>query len=430
MSAAAEKSDDELRVDGVLSDEQVRVAVDRGYISAGEYRVADERIQPASLDLTLGKHAHRLRASFLPDREPVESKLEDLSQGTIDLRDGGFLEHNVPYLVELRERLALPEWLRASFLPDREPVEGKLEDLSQGTIDLRDGGFLEHNVPYLVELRERLALPDWLRAKANPKSSTGRLDVFTRVICDNSYLFDEIPRGYEGALYVEIVPISFPIRVREGLSLNQLRLMAGPTPRLSDDEIRDVHDRTPLLYRDGKPVQDLALSGGLLVSLDLSGDADGVVGYKARSHTRLLDMTGPPSDPADFWEPVRAERGQRIVLEPEAFYLLLSAEGISIPSEYAAEMVAYDPTSGELRTHYAGFFDPGFGFGPRSPEGSRAALEVRAHDVPFVVEHGQAVCKLGFERMAQPPQRLYGADVQSHYQNQATTLSKYFLAQK
>jgi dCTP deaminase len=362
--------------DGVLADEQLRDAVDHGFISAGEFRIADERIQPASLDLTLGKYAHRLRASFLPDREPVQAKLEDLSQGTIDLRDGGFLEHNVPYLVELRERLALP--------------------------------------PYL-------------RAKANPKSSTGRLDIFTRVISDNSYLFDEIPRGYEGGLYVEIVPISFPIRVREGLSLNQLRLMSGPTPRLSDEEIADAHERRPLLYRDGKPVQDLALSNGLLISVDLSGDSAGVVGYKARSHTRLLDMTGPPSDPVDFWEPVRAERGQRIVLEPEAFYLLLSAEGISIPPEYAAEMVAYDPTSGELRTHYAGFFDPGFGFGARSPEGSRAALEVRAHDVPFVVEHGQAVCKLGFERMAQPPQRLYGADVKSHYQNQATTLSKYFL---
>jgi dCTP deaminase len=302
-----------------------------------------------------------------------------------------------------------------------------LKELSQGTIDLHRGGFLEHNVPYLVELREQLALPEWLRAKANPKSSTGRLDVFTRVICDNSYHFDEIPRGYHGSLYVEIVPISFPIRVREGLSLNQLRLMAGPTPRLSDDEIRALHAQTPLLYRDGLAVTDLALSNGLLVSVDLSGDDEGVVGYKARSHTRLLDMTGAPSDPTDFWEPIRAERGQRIVLEPEAFYLLLSREGVAIPPQYAAEMVAYDPTSGELRTHYAGFFDPGFGFGARSPDGSRAALEVRAHDVPFVVEHGQAVCKLGFERMSTLPKRLYGADLQSHYQNQASTLSKYFI---
>jgi dCTP deaminase len=369
---------DQLRGEGVLADEQVRAAVDVGYISAGDFRIADEQVQPASLDLTLGEYAHRLRASFLPDREPVDAKLKELSQGTIDLHRGGFLEHNVPYL---------------------------------------------------VELRERLALPDWLRAKANPKSSTGRLDVFTRVISDNSYHFDEIPRGYHGSLYVEIVPISFPIRVREGLSLNQLRLMSGPTPRLSDDEIRAVHAQTPLLYRDGAPVTDLALSNGLLLSVDLSGDDDAVVGYKARSHTRLLDMTGSPSDPVDFWEPIRAERGQRIVLEPEAFYLLLSREGIAIPPQYAAEMVAYDPTSGELRTHYAGFFDPGFGFGAHSPDGSKAALEVRAHDVPFVVEHGQAVCKLGFERMSAQPKRLYGAELRSHYQNQMTTLSKYFLPQ-
>src|SRR4051812_23556911 len=226
--------------EGVLADTHIRAAIDQGFVSAGQFRIGDEQVQPASLDLTLGETAHRLRASFLPDREPVEAKLKDLSQGTIDLHRGGFLEHNVPYLVELRESLALPAWLRA---------------------------------------------------KANPKSSTGRLDVFTRVISDNSYQFDEIPRGYSGRLYIEVFPISFPIRVREGLSLNQLRFMAGSTPRLSDDEIRQVHDATPLLYRGAEPVHDLALANGLLVSVDLSGDADGIVGYKARSHTRLLDLT-------------------------------------------------------------------------------------------------------------------------------------------
>ena len=363
---------------GVLSDEHIRAAIDDGFITAGEYRVTDEQIQPASLDLRLGQTAHRLRASFLPDREPVEAKLKELGQGTIDLRDGGFLEHRVPYL---------------------------------------------------IELREQFALPDWLRAKANPKSSTGRLDVFTRVITDNSYQFDEIPRGYRGRLYLEVVPISFPIRVQQGLALNQVRFAAGPTPRLNDDDIRALHQRSPLLYRDDAPLpaDDLAVSNGLLLSVDLHGDDDGVVGYKARSHTRLLDLTlAEQHDPDDFWEPITAERGERIVLEPEAFYLLLSREGVSIPSDYASEMVAYDPTSGELRTHYAGFFDPGFGYGDASPYGSRAALEVRAHDVPFVVEHGQAVCKLGFEPMAAAASRLYGAAVASHYQNQGTTLSKYF----
>src|SRR3954469_4146073 len=299
--------------EGVLADVHIRAAIDRGFVSAGQFRISEGQVHPARLDLTLGERAHRLRASFLPDREPVEAKLKDLSQGTIDLHRGGFLEHNVTYL---------------------------------------------------IELREHLELPPWLRAKANPKSSTGRLDVFTRVISDNSYQFDEIPRGYTGRLYIEVVPISFPIRVAEGLSLNQLRLMAGPTPRLSDDEIQQIHQSTPLLFRDEEPLRDLSLANGLLVSVDLSGDAKGVVGYKARSHTRLLDLTSSErAEAVDFWEPICAERGQRIVLEPEAFYLLLSREGIAIPSSLASEMVAYDPTSGELRTHYAGFFDPGFGFG-------------------------------------------------------------------
>ena len=374
-------------VEGVLADAHIRAAIDAGYVIVDESRFSEKQIQPASLDLTLGDVAHRLRASFLPGADSVEAKLKDLSQGTIDLTQNGFLEYNVPYLIELREQLALPYWMRA---------------------------------------------------KANPKSSTGRLDVFTRVITDDNDQFDEIPREHRGRLFIEVVPISFPIRVNPGLSLNQVRFMAGSVPRLSDDEIRHIHRKSPLLYRDGKPVpvdalpfpgeRYLTVSNGLLVSVDLSGDEDGVVGYKARSHTRLLDLTTAERvEKTDFWEPVRAESGGRIVLEPEAFYLLLSREGIAIPPGLASEMVAYDPTSGELRTHYAGFFDPGFGHGKSAPEGSRAALEVRAHDVPFVIEHGQAVCKLGFERMIEPPSRLYGADVQSHYQNQVTTLSKYFL---
>jgi dCTP deaminase len=363
-------------ITGVLPDRLLGQAIDRGYLSAGDYRIAERQVQPASVDLTLGETAYRLRASFLPDREPVEAKLAELSQGEIDLHRGGFLEHRVPYLVELRERLDLPEWLRA---------------------------------------------------RANPKSSTGRLDVFTRLITDHNYLFDEVPAGYSGKLYLEVVPISFPVKVREGLSLNQLRLIAGTAPRLTDAEIAKTHAETPLLYRDGEPVMDLALSGGLLLSIDLTGAGTGLAGYKARSHTRLLDLTtGERLPPEDFWEPVHAERGERIVLDPEAFYLLLSREGVCIPPELASEMVAYDPTSGELRTHYAGFFDPGFGFGPHCPGGTRAALEVRAHDVPFMVEHGQVVCKLGFEPMAGPPERLYGREAESHYENQMSTLSRYF----
>lgn len=369
------------QLNGVLNDDLLHAAVEQGYISAGEYRISDARIQPASLDLTLGEKAHRLRSSFLPDRDRVEVKLKELSQGTIDLRDGNFLEYRVPYL---------------------------------------------------IELREQLNLPSFLRAKANPKSSTGRIDVFTRLITDNSYQFDEVRAGYRGRLYLEVVPISFPIKVKEGISLNQLRLIAGSSPRLSDDQIREIHGKKPLLLLGSHPVppESLAVSNGLFLSIDLHGGKSGEVGYRAKSFTRLLDLTAvDPLEVTDFWEPVKRERGDRIVLEPEAFYLLLSKERVRIPPDLASEMVAYDPTSGELRTHYAGFFDPGFGWSDDVP-GSRAALEVRAHDVPFIIEHGQSVCKLSFERMVRAPSRPYGDQLSSHYQAQETTLSKYFLEQQ
>lgn len=370
--------------EGVFNDALLRSAITKGHISAGDYKIRDEQLQPASLDLTLGKWAHRLRCSFLPDKEPVEQKLKELSQGRIDLRHEG-------------------------------------------------AGFLERNVPYLVELREQLSLPQNVRAKANPKSSTGRLDVFTRVITDRSYQFDEISAGYNGKLYLEIVPISFPIRVTEGVSLNQLRLISGTSLKLTDDEIRQVHNERGLLYRNEKKVapRDLALSNGLFLSLDLIGDEDGKVGYRARRHTQLLDLaSGELASPEDFWEPVYSEKGGRVVLEPEQFYLLMSLESIDIPPTLASEMVAYDPTSGELRTHYAGFFDPGFGHGSKQRRGSRAALEVRAHDVAFIVEHGQSVCKLSFERMAASPELLYGSQKASNYQWQGSTLSKYFTPSK
>ncbi len=366
---------------GVLPDRLLHEAIARGYLSAGEFVIAPHRVQPASVDLTLGDTAHRLRSSFLPDRDTVETKLLELSQGVVDLYGGG--------------------------------------------------GFLEVKVPYLIPLREELSLPQWLRAKANPKSSTGRIDVFTRVITDHNYQFDEIRPGYRGRLYLEVVPLSFPIKVRAGISLSQLRIVAGAGGRLSDAEILDTHRVTPLLYNtdpaSAGPLEP-EVRNGLFLSVDLAGDRDGIAGYRAKSHTRLLDLTSDVRiDPADFWEPVRSESGDRLLLEPETFYLLLSRERVSIPPQLASEMVAYDPTSGELRTHYAGFFDPGFGCSGLASRGSRAALEVRAHDVPFMVESGQSVCKLSFERMADVPGNLYGDPGRSHYQGQETTLSKYFL---
>jgi dCTP deaminase len=365
--------------EGVLPGQMLEGAIRAGYIEAGRFRIPESNIQPASLDLRLGERALRIRCSFLPGADSVETKLKDYVLDEIDLRG--------------------------------------------------DGAMLEAKCPYLIELKERLDLPAGLRGKANPKSSTGRIDVFTRVITDGSDRFDEIASGYGGPLYLEVVPLSFAVRVREDLTLNQLRLSMG-RPWLSDDEVRAAHLEVPILYRRGEPVgvDELVLSNGLFLGLDLSGDEQGRVGYSTRDSAPLLDLTtGGEVDPRPFWDSVYREAGDRLVLSPKRFYLLMSDEAVCIPPDLAAEMTAYDPTSGELRTHYAGFFDPGFGFDPTGGfRGSRAALEVRAHDVPFMVENGQAVCKLTFERMLEEPTALYGSGIGSSYQQQIETLSRYF----
>ena len=256
--------------------------------------------------------------------------------------------------------------------------------------------------------------------------------MFTRVLTDRSHRFDEIAAGYQGQLYLEIVPLTFAIRVKTGLSLNQVRLIAE-NAHLSDEDVAALHRQSPLVYLDSRPVGSSALSldDGLFLSLDLSGSAESIVGYRAKKNSLPIDLAQVGALRwQDYWEPVHPETGGRIVLEPEIFYLLLSAEGVSIPPSYAAEMLAYDPTAGELRTHYAGFFDPGFGYSQKPKTyGSRAALEVRARDVAFMVEHHQPVCKLAFERMREDPDVLYGEDVGSNYQGQQTMLSKHFAAQ-
>jgi dCTP deaminase len=370
----------EPRHGGVLPAQQLRDAIAQGWLVADPWSIPDSSVQPASLDLRLGEQAWALRCSFLPDSDST--------------------------------------------------VEQKSEELAFERIDLRDGATLERDRPYLVPLIEELRLPPGVRAKANPKSSTGRLDVFTRVLSDRSHRFDEITAGYHGRLYLEVVPRTFAIRVKTGLALNQVRLISGEG-RLSDHELRELHAQTPLLYLDSRPLADseLSLSDGLFVSLDVSGAQESIVGYRAKKNSLPIDLTGGARLKwRDYWEPVHPERGGRIVLEPEVFYLLLSAEGVCIPPAYAAEMLAYDPTAGELRTHYAGFFDPGFGYAPDgAATGSRAALEVRARDVSFMVEHRQPVCKLAFERMAAVPDVLYGSDIGSNYQGQLTMLSKHFL---
>jgi dCTP deaminase len=371
------------KLGGVLPAQRLREAIAEEWIAAGAWRIPHESVQPASVDLRLGERAWALRCSFLPDSDST--------------------------------------------------VEQKVEDLAFEQVDLRDGATLERDRPYLVPLIEELRLPQHVRAKTNPKSSTGRLDVFTRVLTDRSHRFDEIAAGYQGKLYLEVVPRTFAIRVQTGLALNQVRLADGDG-RLDDKQLRNLHEQTPLLFRDAEPLADssLSLGDGLFLSLDASGGPTSTVGYRAKKNSLPIDLTKVGSlHWQDYWEPVHPEAKQRIVLEPEVFYLLLSAEGVSIPPSYAAEMLAYDPTAGELRTHYAGFFDPGFGFSRTGePGGSRAALEVRARDVSFMVEHGQPVCKLAFERMAEQPDVLYGTDVGSNYQGQQTMLSKHFLGQR
>lgn len=363
--------------DGVFPSQDLRDFVAKGVVDAGEFKVPEANIQPASLDLRLGAVAYRIRCSFLPGSLPVTTKLREL---VVD------------------------------------------------ELDLRDGAVLETNRPYLIPLLEGLRLPSHVHGKTNPKSSTGRLDVFTRVITDHGHRFDQIAAGYEGPLYLEVVPLSFTIKVRQGLALNQLRLETGD-PRLNDEQIRGFHRQQGLLYRAQERLDDakLATSDGVFLGLHVRR-SQGRVGYRARAHAPLLDMTAEGGlDVETYWEAVESEEGDRLVLAPESFYLLLSEDAVRIPPELAGEMTAFDPTSGELRTHYAGFFDPGFGYHPAGEFfGSRAALEVRAHDVPFMVEHGQRLCKLTFSRMLADPDVLYGAGAGSSYQRQEQTLSKHF----
>ncbi len=365
---------------GVLPFQELNRAIATGLIGA-DSPIPKENVQPASLDLRLGDRAYRLRCSFLPDRESVSSKLKD-------------------YLLD--------------------------------EVDISEGAILEPERPYLIPLQERLDLPDYLRARANPKSSTGRVDIFTRVISDRSHRFDDISPGYRGALFVEVVSRSFTVRVKAGMSLNQLRLTVG-SPGVSDAELIEAHTpKRPIIVdvHNHKIADDrLVVEGGLFLSLDLMGDESGVVGYRARRNSKVLDLTQIAAHrPRDFWDFVyREEDAPRVVLEPEAFYLLISSEAVRIPPDFAAEMSAYAESSGELRSHYAGFFDPGFGHDPTNPRNlSRAVLEVRAHDVPFMVEQDQPVCKLTFERVTEPPTILYGQDTSSNYQGQQVMLSKHF----
>lgn len=349
--------------------------------------IPPENVQPASLDLRFGDVAYRLRASFLAHSSTVQSAIDQYA----------------------------------------------IEELS-----LTDGLVLEPRRPYLIPLRESLALPADLAGFVNPKSSAGRVDTLCRALTDRSDSFDQIRRGYTGPLYVEVVSRTFPLLIRPDMTLVQLRLFDNQPGLVSDEHLRTVHKEIGLVHdpETGKKVPMPITDEGLGLTLDLRGDDNGVVGYRAKRNTEVLDFDQRDQQWQRFWEPVyRDVDHERLVLEPEEFYLLLSRESITIPPDLAAEMVPYDVRSGEVRTHYAGFFDPGFGFdtgpgpGKRNrplQHGSQATLEVRAHDVPFVVEQGQRVCWMTYSRITERPDFLYGAEIGSNYQDQINTLSKHF----
>lgn len=353
---------------GVLADHQIRQMISEGAIAASS-PILNEQIQPASLDLRLGDTAYRVRASFLPGKGST--------------------------------------------------VTERLDELTMHEITLTGGAVLEKGCVYVVPLMERLRLPKGMTAAASAKSSIGRVDLMTRVITDKGIEFDRVQEGYDGPLYAEICPQSFSVVAQPGQLLNQIIFRQGKT-LLSDEELYAVHSRTPIV--SGTPV----ISDGLGFSVDLRPQSGDLVGYRAKRHSGVVDLSKLAHyAPADYWEEVRTSDG-RIILDPGAFYILVSREAIAIPPDCAAEMAPYLAMVGEFRVHYAGFFDPGFGFDAAGGAGSRGVLEVRCHEAPFVLEHGQVVGRLVYERMSEVPTALYGQDIQSNYQGQGLKLSKHF----
>jgi len=357
---------------------------------------------------------------------PIQRLRQAAEQGVIRSESGGFEDRQFqPSSIDLRLG-STAHMLQCSFVPGRAEVREQLGRYSLATVDLSAGATLERNRPYLIPLVERLRLPSHVWSKTSPKSSTGRLDVFTRIICDGSARFDEQPLGYEGQLYLELFSRTFSLRVTAGQSLAQIRLCEGST-RCESSELEALHERAPVGLQDGRPVPPSQLEdGSLLLSVDLAPAGGGPVAYRAKRHAPLVDLARLGAHAvSDYWEAVDLADHDRLILDPEEFYLLMSTEGVAIPSSHCAEMSAYEPNSGEIRTHYAGFFDPGFGVG--LSKGARAVMEVRAHDVPFALEHGQRVCRLQFERLTDPTELRYGSEsASSNYQGQALWLGKHF----
>jgi dCTP deaminase len=353
---------------GVLPSQTLRHLITQGAINATS-PITDAQIQPASIDLRLGHIAYRVRASFLA------------GQGR--------------------------------------KVVDRLAEFEMHRVDLSAGAVLEKGCVYVIPLMEGLALPQGITAVANAKSSTGRLDLLTRTITDGGTEFDRIPEGYTGPLYAEVCPRSFSVLVRPGMRLNQIRFRSGQAV-LDDTTLAALHAQEPLV--SGEAV----ISDGLGFSVDLRPEDGDLVGFRAKPHTGVVDLDLIGHYRArDFWEEIRTDEG-RIILDPGAFYILVSREAVTIPPDYAAEMAPYLAMVGEFRVHYAGFFDPGFGHAAAGGAGSRGVLEVRCHEAPFVLEHGQVVGRLVYERMSERPETLYGQAIKSNYQGQGLKLAKQF----
>jgi len=369
------------RNNGILPAQSLRALVKNGVIAAPEsLPIKDEQIQPASIDLRLGQQAFHVRASFLPGKSSTLLK---------KVHDGLLID----------------------------------------TLDLRQPTLLTPNSVYIVKLTETLSLPADVSGIANPKSTTGRLDIFTRLITEHGEEFERVPRGYSGELYAEVVTRSFPVYVREGLKLNQLRFIRGKVEARRDSVLRELAKDDQLVRYETEDRLVDAINRGLSVTVNLEGsERSDIVAYKAKKYAAPIDLSKIRHyEMADFWEFIRKPATRRLILEPDEFYLLASKEKVRVPPDHAAEMVAYDPTMGEFHVHYAGFFDPGFGYGAQGEiPGTKAVLEVRAHDMPILLEDGQFVGKLLYYRMAAIPEVVYGQDIGSSYQKQELTPSKQF----
>ena len=358
---------------GILPSQAIRGLIQNHRIEAVE-EIAADQIQPASLDLRLGAVAYRVRASFMPGS--------------------------------------------AARMMD------KIDQFGMHELDITGGAMLEKGCVYIVPLLESIRIGGDDVAFANPKSSTGRLDVFTRLITDRATAFDRVERNYQGPLFIEIAPRTFSIVVRKGSRLNQLRLRRG-SPVFGKETLQRLHEKAPLV--DAEPGTETIREKRVGLTIDLRGDpATGLAGFRAKKNTDVIDVDARGVyEPTDYWEPLYTKPGEGIILDPHDFYILATKEAVAIPPDHAAEMVAYDTDVGEFRVHYAGFFDPGFGYG-KPEHASRAVLEVRAHEVPFMLEHRQIIGWLRYERLLEVPEQVYGAGIGSTYQGQRLKLGKQF----